>query len=59
MTELMSDVLDFTGIMLPDEEGEAGVHPPLLYFLRAPSKICCIQVQIHHILCFVGKELSE
>lgn len=26
------------------------------YFLRARSKICCIQVQIHPVLCFVGKD---
>lgn len=59
ITELVLNVLDFTVIMLTDEEGETRIEICSPYFLRARSKICYIQVKIQHILCFVGKELSE
>lgn len=54
--EIAGLVLDFTVIILADEEGEMGIDLSLPYFLRARSKIACIQVQNHHFLCFVRKD---
>lgn len=53
ITELVSN-MDFTVIMLTDERGGRNGLLICPYFLRARSKI---QVQIHHILSFVGKKI--